>query len=498
MSKSTTYGQILRSSSIVGGAQAVTLLIGFVRTKVAAVFLGPTGVGLIGLYQNLIGMLSMLAGLGIATSGVRAVAEATASGDQAQVTRLVKVLNRLSWALGGIGWLITACLAYPLSLWLLGDPNYALGVALAGGAVMLTIITSGQATVLQGTRRLGDLARINVGAAAAGTIVSLGCYYAWGNSGIVPALVLSALVTLGWSWWFTRNIIVAGSESYNWVQSLQVAKPLLGLGLALTWSAGLTTGISFVIRGLITKQLGLEAAGIYQAAWSISGLFAGFILGAMGTDFYPRLTAIANDHAAMNKLVNEQTEVGVLLAIPGLLGTLVFAPQLLTILYTPQFGSAAELMPGFIVGVFGRVISWPLGFILLAKGESKWFTLSETTMNLAHIIMVFVLLYLYKLPGIGYAFALLNGLNMVSMLIVTGKVSGFQFTVKTLWVIGMSSGLVALALITRNVPESGLRLSCAVIVLFAGSLFSLFGLTACLPSDHRVRRLLSCLTFNKI
>jgi PST family polysaccharide transporter len=481
----------MRSSTIAGGAQALTLLIGFARTKLAAVLLGPTGVGLIGLYQNLIGMLSMLAGLGIATSGVRAVAEATASGDQAQVTRLVKVINRLSWALGGIGWLITACLAYPLSLWLLGDPDYALGVALAGGAVMLTIITTGQATVLQGTRRLGDLARINVGAAAAGTFVSLGCYFAWGNSGIVPALVLSALVTLVWSWWFTRNIVVAGGESYNWVQSMQVAKPLLGLGLALTWSAVLTTGVTLVIRGHITNELGLEAAGIYQAAWSISGLFAGFILGSMGTDFYPRLTAVANDHGAFNRLVNEQTEVGVLLALPGLIGTLVFAPQLMTILYAVKFESGASLIPGFILGVLGRVLSWPLGFLLLAKGASRWFAISETICNTIHLFLVYYLIGKYRIEGVSYAFCLLYFLYLMAMLVIAFKVTRFHWTFRTFkWTLA-SIALVVLALLNGGVELLQWRLYGAFLLVVLGFSISVYGLLNCLPADNRIKQKLN-------
>ena len=42
--KSNVYGQILKSSSIVGGAVGINLLIGIVRTKFAAVLIGASGV----------------------------------------------------------------------------------------------------------------------------------------------------------------------------------------------------------------------------------------------------------------------------------------------------------------------------------------------------------------------------------------------------------------------------------------------------------------------
>ncbi len=470
-----------------GGAQVITMGFGFARAKLAAVLLGPTGVGLIGLYQNLIAMLSMVAGHGVSSSGVRAIAEATANSDSAQVGRMVRVINRLSWALGGLGWVVTACLAYPLSNWLFNDPGYSLSVALAGGAVMLTVICSGQATVLQGTRRIGDLARLNIGSAVAGTLVSLGCYAAWGKAGIVPALVLSSLITLGWSWWYTRNLEINITGIITWSHTFRAAKPLLSLGLAFAWSGVITTGAGLVIRALITKELGLEATGLYQAAWSISGLFAGFVLGAMGTDFYPRLTTVANDHVAVNKLVNEQTEVGILLALPGLLGTLVLAPHLITILYSHQFEAAAALLPAFMLGVFGRVLSWPLAFILLAKGESRWYAISETVSNVGHLAIVCGLIQGFKLAGVAYAFSILYFFYLIGMLVFNYRLTGFCWSTKAKNWILVATLLVVGAISIDYIPGNKSRTLCAIIILCVGTLICLYGLVTCLPVNHKLR-----------
>ena len=49
-----SYRQILRSTSIIGGASVINILIGLVRVKVAAVLLGPAGIGLIGLFKAML------------------------------------------------------------------------------------------------------------------------------------------------------------------------------------------------------------------------------------------------------------------------------------------------------------------------------------------------------------------------------------------------------------------------------------------------------------
>ncbi|NBY36084.1 MAG: hypothetical protein EBQ59_01305 [Verrucomicrobia bacterium] len=68
------FARILRSSALMGGAQVVTLGIGFVRTKIVALLIGPSGVGLVGVLTAFNGNITALAGWGLGTSGVRTIA----------------------------------------------------------------------------------------------------------------------------------------------------------------------------------------------------------------------------------------------------------------------------------------------------------------------------------------------------------------------------------------------------------------------------------------
>ena len=53
-----------------------------------------------GLFSSMTGMVSALAGMGIATSAVRTIAEATGSGDHVQLARTTTALRRILWRLG--------------------------------------------------------------------------------------------------------------------------------------------------------------------------------------------------------------------------------------------------------------------------------------------------------------------------------------------------------------------------------------------------------------
>ena len=99
-------------------------------------------------------------------------------------------------------------------------------------------------------------------------------------------------------------------------------------------------------------------------------VYVGFVLQAMGTDFYPRLTVVAHDNRRCNQLVNEQAEISILLALPGVLATLALAPWVIQLFYSNRFDKAAEILCWQVRGTFLQVNSWPMGFIILAKGRA--------------------------------------------------------------------------------------------------------------------------------
>ena len=138
----TSHRQIFRSSAIVGGASVINMVIGIVKVKVLAVLLGPAGIGLMGLYQNVMAMTSRLAGCGIDRSGVRQLA---VSGDEAEILSLVRRALWLgSLMLGIAGMAILWLLRAPVAHWVFGDSAHASEVGWLGFGLLLTLMTGSQ------------------------------------------------------------------------------------------------------------------------------------------------------------------------------------------------------------------------------------------------------------------------------------------------------------------------------------------------------------------
>jgi PST family polysaccharide transporter len=398
-----SYGQILKSSALVGGSSVLKIAIGIVRTKAMAILLGPAGFGLFGLFGSISDLSQNIAGMGINSSGVRQIAEAVGSSDTKRIARTAAVLRRTSIVLGLLGAVFLAAFSKQVSRVTFGSTERTSAVALLSIAVFFTLISGGQGALIQGMRRIADLAKMNVLGAFFGLCTGIPLVYFFRQQGIVPSLIAVAATTILTSWWYSRKIKIQ-VPSVTLVEVKNEASALLKLGSAFMVSGMMTMGVAYAVRIIVLRRVGVDATGLYQSAWTLGGLYVGFILQAMGADFYPRLTASANNDEECNRLVNEQTLVGVLLAGPGVLATLTFAPLIIDLFYSARFGAAVSVLRWICLGVTLQVISWPMGFIIVAKGKQNLFVASELAWTAVAVTLSWLCVKKFGLDGAGIAF----------------------------------------------------------------------------------------------
>lgn len=404
MTDKSSYRTILRSSSIMGGASVLNILSGIVKMKVAAVLLGPAGVGLVGLYQNLVQTAATVGALGVGSVGTRQIAAAHANGDAASV---MVVRRALFW--GSLILSIFSALLFWLgrnliATHLLHAPERATDVGWMALAVGLSIASGSQGALLTGMRRIGDVARVQLLSSLVGAALGVLALWLWGSSGIVVLVLVAPLVSF-----LAGHLYVSRLE--------RVEAPPVGFGaLALEWRSMARLGFALMLSGLITmaghlavrslvqQKLGTSELGQFQAAWSIGMMYLGFVLGAMGTDYYPRLSAVISDHKASVRLVNEQTEVALLLCGPVVLAMLAIAPWVILVLYSAEFAQSVEVLRWQLLGDILKVMSWPLGFVLLAAGAGKTYIMTETTGMGVFVLFTAIGLPLMGVSATGVAF----------------------------------------------------------------------------------------------
>ena len=408
-------------------ASVISMVLAAVRTKLFALWLGPSGVGLLGTLSAIADVTRSLASLGLPNSAVRQIAQAQARGDLPGLHLSVYVLRISMWSLGLMACLVLWMSAEAVSQWTFGHLTFASGVAWLGLAVCLRMVADGQGALLQGLRRIPDLARESIVGSTLSLVVAVACVYVWGMQGIAFSLVAVAAVSAAVAWLYVRRIQLPDAPRQTHELTQEISRQLR-LGLSFMLSSLVVLGAGYVVRWLLIGELGLEQAGLYQAASALGTLFVSLVLQSMSADFFPRLVASGDDSDHGSRIVNEQVLVGLLLAGTGTAWTLTLAPVLISVFYSPQFVVAAETMRWVCLGMAVKVVTWPVATWLIARESQVLFLLLDVVWATTLIGLAMWGVQALGLPGVGMAVAAAYLVQAAIMLPVAQRIGALRWT----------------------------------------------------------------------
>lgn len=421
-----SYRQIMKATSLFGGVQFFQILISVVRSKFVAILLGPSGMGIVGLLTATTGLISGLTNLGLGTSAVKNISEANASGNEERISTVISVLRRLVWMTGLLGALATMILSPWLSNVTFGNREYTLAFVWISVTLLFNQLSVGELVLLQGMRRLQQLAKANVYGSLAGLIISIPLYYRFGVRGIVPVIIITSLITLSFSRYFAQKIKTEKVEISR-PTILTEGKNMMSMGIMISLSGLITLVAAYLLRIYINHAGNVADVGYYSAGFTIINTYVGMIFTAMGTDYYPRLSTIANDNAQCKESINQQAEIALLILAPILIIFLVFVNWAVILLYSTQFLVITGMVYWASLGIFFKTLSWAIAFVFLAKGKGKLFFWNELTGSIYFLIFNILGYYLGGLTGLGFSFLISYLVYLIQVYVIAKVKYHFSF-----------------------------------------------------------------------
>lgn len=402
-SEKSSYKQIFKATSIFGGVQVFNILIQLIRSKVIAVLLGPAGMGIMGLLTSTLSLVTSITNLGLGTSAVRDISEAHGSGDQEKVKKTLSVFRTLVWGTGTLGLIVTLLLSPWLSKLTFGNYHYTLAFGILSITLLIGQQTVGQTALLQGMRQIKWMAKAGILSSAAGLIATLPLYYFFGIQGIVPAMVLTAVIVFAVQYYFSHKIKIQ-TRLLPFRKALREGRPMLQLGFMLSLSGLVTVAGSYLVRIFVAHLGGVADVGLYNAGFAIVGSYVGMVFTAMSTDYYPRLSAVNKEPTKYNELINQQTETAIALLSPLICIFLIFINWGVVLLYSQKFLPIVGMVHFSILGIYFQALSWSMGFLILAKGDSKAFFWNEFASSVYLLLFNCLGYYWNGLRGMGISF----------------------------------------------------------------------------------------------
>lgn len=415
------YRQILKATSLFGGVQVLSVLISIIRSKIAAIFIGPAGLGIIGILNSTLNLIIGFTKLGLDVSAVKEISTVNKG-----VSRTIAVLKRLTWLTGILGAVITIILSPWLSKVAFGNTDYTFSFIFISIAVFFNQLAVGNLAVLQGLRKLKDLAKATLWASFCGLLAIIPLYYYFGIEGIVPVIILTSIFTFIFSWYFAKRHIK--KQDKITIQNLFVeGKQMIRLGFVLSLGDVATLITVYVVQVFIANRGGIDEVGFYNAAFIIINAYVGVIFNTMSKDYFPRLASVVEQSDIFKNVVNQQAFVAILLITPIIIVFLAFAPLIVNILFTKEFSPIIGMLTFGILATLFKAVSWTMGYILVAKGDSKLYIQTEVGFNLVLLLMS-VFGYIYGgLTGVGISYLLYYIIYLIGIKIITKRKYKFEF-----------------------------------------------------------------------
>ena len=473
--ETSSYRSILKATSLFGGVQLYQIAIGIISSKILAVLLGPLGVGVRGLLMSSVQVIEGATSLGLSRSAVRDVSISNGSSNEKRIGVTIATLRKLVWLTGLLGMVTTIVLSPILSKTAFGNFDYTIPFVLLSVTLLLNQLSSGQLVVLQGLRKLKDLAKASAIGTTLGLIVSIPLYYFWGINGIVPTLLLTSLASLLLSWYFSNKIQIERLK-ISYKDAFREGRSMIKMGVVMSVSSVLSLLFAYILRGFIRYQGNIESVGIFTAGFAIINTYVGMIFDAMIKDYYPRLASVSYDNRQCSTLVNQQAEIAVFIMSPLLTICLVFMPVMIKLLYSNDFLESMDYIMWAIPGMFFKLGSWAIALVFVAKGASKIYLKNEVSGNIINLFCSILGYYYLGMKGLGIGFSIGFLIYFIIVWLSSRHEYGFAFAQSFVKVFCIQLLLVVLTLILMILLEGFLKYIIGCLILLISLFISIKGL----------------------
>ncbi len=465
---------IFKATAILSGSSIASIFLSLVSAKVMAIYLQPAGYGYYGLLQSFVGFTTLLAGMGMATGLVRLGAGAASQGESAAVAELRSGAWILFGSLAAVILALLVIFRHALSQWALGTPDHPITIVLTGLAILFTAASNVQMGTLNAYHLVTALAKYGVLNTVVGALVTITSILAWGVKGVVPGIIGSAVVAWLVSGYYVRKSVGPIEPRPNRTQSIRAAWSLLRFGGPFTASALVGTGVQLILPMIVLHMLSTESVGYYRAAAAISVGYLGFLVTAMGQDYYPRVSAAASQPELLAKLINEQHRLIMLLVVPMIIGTLAIVPYMVPLVYSLKFGPTVEILEWQLIGDLFKFSSWTMGFAILARCKTWVYLVVESIGGFFTLLSTWICVRWFGLTGLGISFLATYIAYYLVVWIVIRREVPFSFTTrnKQLMLIGVVAAFAVRMLPATHYAQY--RTPFALMVAFAIGIPSLF------------------------
>ena len=392
---------LLKASAVSAIGAGVKLLFGLLLIKIVAIFLGPSGLGVMGQFMSLTAVLILLAGGGISTGIVKYVAEYKEMPSRLHL--FLSTARGYSLVASLVLLLVGIVIAKPLSFWIFKKAGYEFVVYILSVAQLGIALNTFALSIVGGYKDVVSSNIINTAGTVLGLVTLAPLIYLWGNTGMLIGLAaLPALPAMISLWIVKKKYPLALVSGFKLER--QDAQRLFRFSLMLVTSAITMPVAQMLLRSNLADLSGWEQVGYWQATLRLSDAYLLFINMVLAGYYMPKLSELGPGLAQLDYVVGALKR---LLPMVVLCVVMIWLLKswLVVLLFSKEFLPATELLSYQLIGDLLKIGSYIIGYVVVANAWTRLSILGDFAQALLFFGLASLLSQHYYVLGasIGYA-----------------------------------------------------------------------------------------------
>ncbi|WGL98417.1 O-antigen translocase [Arsenophonus sp. aPb] len=391
------------------------MLSGLVINKAVSVYIGPTGLAVIGQFQNF-SQIALILSQGAINSGVVKYT-AEYREEEKKLSILFSTALKISlFSSLTVGILLIIFSSY-WAVQVLSNIDYAFVFILFGITIVLFVVNNLFLSILNGLKKIKYYIKINIIQSIYSLIFTSLFIVLLGLKGALIALVTNQSIIF-----FISLFLINKYKLINWhffTQNIDkgMVKRLIAFSIMAITSAILVPSSQFIVRNYISSTQGLEQAGYWQGVWYVSTTYLLIITTTLSVYYLPRLSEIKNYIELKREILQGYK---ILLPLTIFLGVIIYCLRdlIIFVLFTSNFEPMKPLFTWQIIGDGFKIASWLLAYIMLAKAMTVIYLITEIIFSLGFVFLSIILVDNFHTIGVTYAYCLNYIIYFIVILII--------------------------------------------------------------------------------
>ncbi len=399
----SNYKSLFKATGLFGIVEFIRLLLRIVVNKFASLYLGPAGVGLLGLIENTVQLIISFTSFGINFTGVREIAVNRLSSE-GSLRASIKLVNLFAVTTGLLAAVISILFSNYLSKETFGSDKYTIWFVLLAIYFICTSFVQSKTILLEGLQNIKKLILLNIASNITNAVIIIGCYYYYHTNGIIISMILTSIVNFLIFWrgsikYSTRKINVPPQEIKSKFKYFAKSGGLLAINSCI----GLLG--YYLIRQHLKPIEDGNVLGYYQVSSILMVSYVGIIFIGINKFYFPKLTQTLKekDEISINNLVNNQLELCFLVLLPAILLLYLIGTTCIELLFSAKFLPVYEILIFGLVSIFIKGFNYTVGYMILSHNNFKQYFYINAVSDILNTILTIALFKFTGLYGIGLA-----------------------------------------------------------------------------------------------